>query len=254
MFKEKKIQISNKLEISYLDNELNDKKNLVFVHGWGADKFNLKAIYDNLKYEFRILSIDLPGFGSSSTPYEIAGSEDYAEYLYEFLNRLNFKNINYIGHSFGGKIGIILAGKYENLISRLVLIDSAGIRSKRGINWHLKIYTFKFLKIIFSKIFKSEKKIEKLKDLFGSNDYKNAGKLKNILVKVTQEDFTFLLDKIKCPVFLYWGEKDRYTPLWMAKKMNKLIKDSALYIVKKADHFPFLKDNNIIAIIKSFAV
>jgi len=254
MFIEKKLQLSNKLDIYYLDNELKNKKILVFVHGWGADKYNLKAIYDSLKNDFRIFSIDLPGFGSSSKPYLIIGSEDYAEYLNEFFSRLNLKNINYIGHSFGGKIGIILAGSYENLISRLVLIDSGGIRSKRGIRWYIKVYTYKLLKIIYLKIFKSEKNIEKIKNLFGSDDYKNAGDLRNILVKVTQEDYTHLLKKIKCPVFLYWGEKDTSTPLWMAKKMNTLIKDSALYIVKNADHFSFLKDNKIISIIRSFAV
>ncbi len=254
MFIEKKIQLNNKLEICYFDNELKDKKVLIFVHGWGADKNNLKAIYDGLKDDFRILSIDLPGFGSSSKPYEIIGSEDYAEYLNEFFNRLNLENINYIGHSFGGKIGIILASSYENLIARLILIDSAGIRSKRRINWYIKVYTYKLLKIIYLKIFKSKISAEKIMNIFGSDDYKNAGDLKNILVKVTQEDFTHLLKKIKCPVFLYWGEKDKSTPIWMAKKMNRIIKDSALYIVKNADHFSFLKDNKIISIIRSFAV
>jgi len=227
MFIEKKIQLNNKLEICYFDNELKDKKVLIFVHGWGADKNNLKAIYDGLKDDFRILSIDLPGFGSSSKPYEIIGSEDYAEYLNEFFNRLNLENINYIGHSFGGKIGIILASSYENLIARLILIDSAGIRSKRRINWYIKVYTYKLLKIIYLKIFKSKISAEKIMSIFGSDDYKNAGDIKNILVKVKQEDFTHLLKKIKCPVFLYWGEKDKSTPLWMAKKMNRIIKDSA---------------------------
>ena len=87
---------------------------------------------------------------------------------------------------------------------------------------------------------------------FGSEDYKNADKLRPVLVNVVNEDFTDLLKKIKCPVFIYWGEKDMSTPLWMAKKMNKLINDSALYVVKNGGHFSFLDDNRIISIIKSF--
>ncbi len=76
--------------------------------------------------------------------------------------------------------------------------------------------------------------------------------MRDILVKIVNEDFTKLLVKINCPVFIYWGENDKATPLWMAKKMNKLIKDSALYIVKNGSHFSFLEDNRIISIIKSF--
>lgn len=74
------------------------------------------------------------------------------------------------------------------------------------------------------------------------------------MVKTVNEDFTGILNKINCPVFLYWGEKDKDTPLWMAKKIKNKIKDSALYIVKNGSHFSFLEDNRIISIIQAFCI
>jgi len=242
------------LTISYLDNNLENKKSLVFVHGWGADKDNLKSIYFPLLNDFRIISIDLPGFGESSMPDEIYGSKEYAGILADFFTFLKLNDINYIGHSFGGKIGLLLSIYHKNLIKRLVLISSNGIKPKINIIRLIRIYSFKLLKFFYINILKDKNKIEALKNKYGSDDYKNAGKMRNILVKTVQEDFTKMLDQIDCPVFLYWGDKDEATPLWMAKKMNRLIKDSAIYIVKNGTHFPFLQDNRITSIIKAFAV
>ena len=150
MLVEKNIRLKNDLNISYLDNGASGKKILFFVHGWGADKYNLKGIYHSLENKFHLIILDLPGFGKSSIPEDIIGSEGYADILVDFLKSINIKNINYIGHSFGGKIGIILSVKYPELIKRLVLIDSSGLKLRRHPDWYIKVWMFKFLKFIFN--------------------------------------------------------------------------------------------------------
>ena len=253
MLKEKYLKLKeNDLSISFLDNERISNKTLLFVHGWQADKNNLKAIFMHLNDSYRIISIDLPGFGSSSAPKKIIGSIEYASYIKSFLDKLNIKKVCYVGHSIGGKIGIVAAVKYKDLIEKLVLIDSAGIRNHRNFDWYLKVYFYKILKFFISKILRDDNKLKKLKENFGSTDYRKAGVMRDILVHVTNEDFSNYLSQIECPVFLYWGEKDKDTPLWMAKKMKRKIKDSALYIVKNSGHFSFLNDDRIVRIIQSF--
>ena len=252
MLKKKIIRLDNNIKVTYLDNELYNKKVIIFVHGWAADKYNLQRIYLHLLNDFRIIAIDLPGFGESTISDKVLNSNDYADVVFNFFKKLEIKIINYVGHSFGGKIGIILSANYPDLVKKLVLIDSSGIKPKRYLNWYIKVGSYKLLKIIIKNIIKNDDLIKKLQNKFGSEDYKNANKLRSILVNVVNEDFTDLLKKIKCPVFIYWGKNDRSTPLWMAKKMNRLISDSALYVVKNGGHFSFIEDDRIISIIKSF--
>ncbi|HNZ27646.1 MAG TPA: alpha/beta hydrolase [Spirochaetota bacterium] len=247
--KKKSIEIFD-YKIFYLDNEKFDSKPLLFVHGWGADKDNLRAVYQKLEGEYRVISIDLPGFGESSTPKEVIGSDDYAGIIVEFLNKLNINQISYIGHSFGGKLGLVLAGNKMFDIQNLVLIDSSGVKPKRGVVWYIKVYFYKIMKFIYSKFVKDEKKIEAFRNKFGSDDYKNAGDMQKIFVKIVNEDYTYILDKISCPTFIYWGEKDRDTPLWMAKLMHNKIKDSGLFVVKNGGHYSFLADDRISSIIR----
>lgn len=236
--------------IFYLDNEKTDSKALLFVHGWGADKDNLRAVYQKLTDKYRIISIDLPGFGESSAPKEVIGSDDYARIIVEFLSKLNINQISYIGHSFGGKLGVVLAGNNMFDIKNLVLIDSSGVKPKRRVVWYVKVYFYKIMKQVYSKFVKDIKKIDAFKKKFGSDDYKNAGSMLNIFLKIVNEDYTYILDKILCPTFIYWGEKDRDTPLWMAKLMHKKIKDSGLFVVKNGGHYSFLDDDRISSIIR----
>ncbi len=248
----KKSVVVDNIDIFYLDNENPNNKTVLFSHGWGGDKYNLAAIYNFLKKEFRVISIDLPGFGESQIDKTIDGTEKYAEVLYKFCKKINLDNIGYVGHSFGGKIGLILSANYPDLIEKLILIDSSGLKPKKSPIWYLKVYAFKALKFLHGLFTNDPDKIEAFKNKFGSVDYKNSGKLRSILVKTVNEDLTALIKKIKIPTFLYWGAKDKDTPLWMAKKINRLIPDSGLYVVKNGGHFSFLDDDRIISIIKSF--
>lgn len=188
-----------------------EKKQIIFLHGWGLDKNCFSELEKQLNYNK--LLFDLPGFGKTELPKRPWGTLDYANFVKTKLKKQNIL----IGYSFGGKIAIKLAANYPELINKIILISSAGLRK----SFSLKRLIRKFLK-------KS------------SQDYQNAGALKPILSKIVCEDLTQDLKKIKCPVLLLWGEQDKETPLWIAKKMNKLIKNSKLIILPGIDHYAIL--------------
>ena len=248
----KKNIIIDSYQISYYDNEREGCPTLLFVHGWGADKDNLRAVYQPLSDKYRIISIDLPGFGESSVPTNIITSPDYMEIVHKFILSLGIDKLTYVGHSFGGKVGILLASHYPNLIQNLILIDAAGLRAKHGLKWHCKVTSYKIAKFFILHILHNPAMLERMRAKSGSDDYKaTVGIMRQILVCVVNEDFSSELPKIKCPTFLYWGDCDEATPIWMAHKMHRLIPDSGLYIVPGGGHFSFLKDLRIVGIIET---
>jgi len=120
--------------------------------------------------------------------------------------------------------------------------------------WFLKVYSYKLCKFFLLKVLHNQKFLDTLRSRSGSDDYRLAGNMRDILVKTVNEDLTIALGHILCPTFIYWGEKDSATPLWMGKKMHRLIKDSGIYIVKNGSHFSFLDDGRITDIIKHLVV
>jgi pimeloyl-ACP methyl ester carboxylesterase len=79
-------------------------------------------------------------------------------------------------------------------------------------------------------------------DRIASSDYKDAGDLRPILVKVVNEDIAPLLPRITSPTLLIWGSKDDAVPLAHARRMETLIPDAGLVIFEGAGHFAYLDE------------
>jgi len=77
--------------------------------------------------------------------------------------------------------------------------------------------------------------------------------MKKTFVNIISEDLSPLLKNIACPTLIIFGKDDKETPLYMAKKLNKKIKDSALIVFENCGHFAYLEDfYRFVAISKSF--
>ncbi len=244
------IEIKN-TKINYMVS--GEGKDLVLLHGWGGQIASFKPVHQYFEKYFRTYSIDLPGFGESGLPPRPWGSEDYADIISQMFSQLGINNPTLIGHSFGGKISIILASKLK--VNKLILVDSAGIRRKKGPAYYFKVYSYKSAKKILSLPFLNSccgKMLENYKSKLGSADYRNAqGVMQQTLVKVVNEDFRHLLPEIKASTLIFWGEKDTDTPLSDGQLMEKLIPDSGLVVFKNAAHFSYLDKLNDFLIISS---
>lgn len=230
-----------------------DGNPVILLHGWGANSDSLYPIYNYLKNNYYVINLDLPGFGRSDIPLNSLNGEDYKNIILKFINYLNLKNYTIIGHSFGGRIGIRIAKENPTELKSLILIDSAGIREKKKVKQKISESTFKLLKKLVLKIIKGknqEKFLDKLRNIFGSTDYKSQkGVMRETLVKIVNEDLTSYLKDIINETLIIWGENDKELPVKHAYIMNNLIKNSKLVIIQNAGHFPFL--DNLIKVLNS---
>jgi len=233
--------------------------NVLILHGWGASIDTVMPIVNILKEHFRVYAIDLPGFGKSEKPEFPFSSQDYARIVKKFIDLMKIDKVTLIGHSFGGKISILMAVNHPEIVEKLVLIDSAGLIPRRNMKYYIKVYSFKTLKLIYRIIFywnKNNETMEKFYSKFGSADYKNAsGVMRKTLVKVINENLRPILKRIQCPTLLIWGDEDKDTPLYMGKIMEEEIPDSGLVVLEGAGHFSYLDDYyKFAAVLKVFLI
>jgi pimeloyl-ACP methyl ester carboxylesterase len=224
---------------------------ILLLHGWGSNAASFMQLENYLGANFRVIALDLPGFGDSQLPASAWSLGDYVSIVKAFMNEMAIEKPMVVGHSFGGRIAICLGA--QNLVSRIILTSSAGVRLPKSLLYYLKVYSYKFAKQLVNCLpekIRTELLLE-LQQYFGSSDYKNAHPvLRQILVKVVNEDLSPLLPKINVPTLLIWGENDTTTPLAEAKVMEKNIPDVGLVIIKGAGHYCFLDkptEFNIIA-------
>ena len=243
------------LELNYIIE--GEGKPIVVLHGWGCNIDTIRPIINILNNRYKVVSLDLPGFGKSSEPKEPIDSFEYAEIVREFLKEINIEKATFIGHSFGGKLSIIFGSKYPDIVDKIVLIDSAGLIPKRGPRYYIKVYSFKALRATYKNLFfwiKDDERMEKFYKKFGSDDYKDSsGVMRRIFVKVVNENLLPLLKDIKASTLIIWGDKDDATPIYMAKTMEKEINDSGLVVFEGAGHYAYLDDyNKFVAVINAF--
>ena len=212
---------------------------IFFLHGWGGNKNSFSFIKNYLNFSSRnLVFVSFSGFGLSPSPQKPYFIEDYVEELKELIvNVAKGKKVDIVCHSFGGRVASVLASAYPELINSIFMIDVAGIKPRRGLKYHIRVLKYKHAKKLVNK-----GKLEKNALLkYGSSDYKNLdGIMRQTFVNIVNQDLADNYRNIKCPVFIFWGKDDKETPLYMARKIRKLIKNSTLRIIDNAGHFSYI--------------
>jgi pimeloyl-ACP methyl ester carboxylesterase len=99
---------------------------VVLVHGLAGSTFSWRSVLPELAKEFRVVAVDLPGFGLSDRRRGIGyGHERQAERLAALLELLGIERAAFVGHSMGGAIVERLAARRPERVERLVLVAPA---------------------------------------------------------------------------------------------------------------------------------
>ena len=219
-------------------------KDVVLLHGWGQNIEMMQFIGDRFSDKYKITILDFPGFGESEEPKEEWTVGDYVDLLHELVLSLEIKNPIIVGHSFGGRVGIKYASKYD--VEKLVLMGAPCFYDQQ-----LDLKT---------KVLKGLKKLpgmnsfgEFMKKYIGSTDYKNASPMmRKILVNVVREDLSEDAKKIEAPTLLIWGTNDEAAPIEEARRLEKILKDGAL-IELPGTHYAYIENlDRVVSILDNF--
>lgn len=228
---------------------------IIMMHGWGCRAATLQSLAKIAAETHTVYSVDFPGFGDTAEPDGVWGVEDYTRLIEKFADRLGLDRPSLLGHSFGGRVGLLYASRRP--VDRLILVDAAGIKPRRKLSYYIKVYSFKFSKMLIKLLYGKEegqRRIEARRARHGSSDYAQASpRMRAILSKVVNEDLRYVLGSIKAPTLLVWGENDTATPMRDARIMEKEIPDAGLVSFPGCGHYSFL-DNPVqtAAVLRSF--
>lgn len=116
------LSVSDGAMLSYLDCGQGDVT-LLFVHGWNLNKNYWSNQIDQFSGDYRIVAIDLPGFGGSSLGNDAYSMDAYADALKSLMDQLELKNVVLVGHSMGGRVVLETAQQNDRVIA-LVGVDN----------------------------------------------------------------------------------------------------------------------------------
>lgn len=206
---------------------------VVLLHGLCGSSRWWSANLPHLAERFRVLAVDLVGFGRSRRPGPLPGLAALADLTAAWMAQAGASPAHLVGHSMGGHLAIHLAARHPGSVRRLVLVDAAGLHrplSPRELaRWMYEIAPPRrwgdpsFLPVIWS-------------------DSWRAGPITAVraLRGIVSDDVSPLLPRIAAPTLVVWGQGDSVIPPIHGERMRDAIPGARLLILSEAYHNPMV--------------
>lgn len=251
---EKQIEIDG-LKVAYDESGDPAGNPVIIMHGWGCDHTTVASIASCLSDGMRVINIDLPGHGKTPEPPAVWGVEDFTVLIERLIDRLDLVSPALVGHSFGGRISILMGSRRN--VGKIVLVDAAGIKPRRKPGYYIRVYSYKTMKHLLPAILGKrlgKRLLDRYRNRVGSDDYRRSSeRMRAIMSRCVNEDLKYAMPDIKAPTLLIWGEEDTATPLSDARIMERLIPDCGLVSFPGCGHYSFLDNRQgFHAVIREF--
>ena len=218
---------------------------LLLLHGWGASLELMWPLAERMAAAgHRVYAIDLPGFGASDLPPAPWTLRDYASFVLCFLDSRGLQQVDLGGHSFGGRISLMLGADSPQRLRRLLLFNSAGLRRPQPLPARLRLRLYQLARATLQGL-RLNAAAATLGDAYyqryASPDYRAAqGVMRATFLNIVNEDMLPFARRIRLPTLLFWGDRDEATPLWMGRKLEAAIPDAGLIVWEDAGHYSYL--------------
>lgn len=237
---------------------------VLMIHGLGGSHRNFTKLANELKGEYRVIRVDLPGFGMSDLPE--TKSEDlpnlYRDFFVFFLDTLHIDSMHLIGNSLGGMMAWNITVGQPARVRTLTLLASAGYELDKIAKVATQFTRFKFLEPIIAKglpmsasksnadrLYADQSKIDTA-EIRNNNIFWNRDGNIHALMKLAssgQYPDSSLITTIKCPTLIIWGKEDAIIPYAHAAKFERDIAGSRLVTYSPCGHVPMIERTEDVA-------
>ncbi len=195
---------------------------VLWLHGWQRSKADFAAAATTLAHRgIASVALDLPGFGSSPPPPHAGGARYYSDLVATILRDDLPRPVVLVGHSFGGRVGVVLAARHPDHVTGLVL-TGVPLLPREGRSTSPLAY--RVIRSLSQRGLVSTARLEAARQKYGSADYRQAqGVMRDVLVASVNERYDDELRQWRGPTVLLWGDGDSDVPVDVASRAAEIL-------------------------------
>lgn len=249
---------------------------IVLCNGMGVSTFFWKYLENYFKHNFQVITWDYRGHGRSGPPVDTkhVNVRSLVEDCKAVCDELKIKKALFIGHSLGTQVVLEFYRQYPQYVGGVVsCLGTFGRPMDFFYNSSISKYLFEILSSIGLLFPKQSNFISTLlikNPLWfqlggllkmintGMANKNDAQQYMDHILSLEPEFFAKLtrsvqahtaesvLKTITVPTLVIGGEYDTFTPVWLAKKMHRVIPNSELFIIRKGSHAALVEQPELI--------
>jgi pimeloyl-ACP methyl ester carboxylesterase len=229
---------------------------LVLIHGYTASTYAWKDVFEPLAQQFRVIAVDLKGFGFSGKPDGDYTRRAQGELVVRLLDHLKINQAIFCGNSMGGEVAMNAAVGHPDRVKALILVDSAGVTVSGGgsvtpgpAQWPVVGPALAALaltsdalvrdglrKSFYNDALADEEQVAAYYRPLKTRDGQRAAYLARTQAGINPVEPE--IAKIKLPTLIIWGAEDELIPLEAGRQLNSLIAGSKLVVLNNCGHVP----------------
>jgi pimeloyl-ACP methyl ester carboxylesterase len=202
---------------------------ILMIHGFGGSNRDFYILDSLMNKDYRVIRVDLPGFGLSDFPKQTGQDVDYTkeydEYFNFLLDTLNSRFLLCYGQFFRRNDGLEFTVKHPNVVKKLILFNSAGY-DMEAVSKTANAYIFRYKmvqlllqrgipkfatakgvgRVFYKAPMLTEEKVQRLNDFWN-----REGNLPHILAMASSTRYLdqTIIKQINCPTLIVWGKYDK---------------------------------------------
>ena len=239
--------------------EIGTGQPILLVHGLSGSWQNwLENIPALANRGFRVMALDLPGFGASPMPPWPISVPAYGSIVDDFCLALDLHAVTLVGNSMGGFVCAEVAIRDPMWVERLVLVSAAGIShaTMRRHPAEVSAPLGRAIAPLSRRLREASMRRPRLRDITFRNVFRHPRLIPRELLwefwqggtdspgfmpavrALAGYDFLDRLERIAVPTLIVWGRDDQIVPARDAAGYHEHIRDSALVIFADCGHVP----------------
>jgi len=227
---------------------------LILIHGTGASLHTWQKWSALLRRDFRVIRMDLPGFGlTGPEPSGDYTSSAYVRFLENLIEKLGLERFDLAGNSLGGFIAWRYASAHPERVHKLILLDAAGYPLRHPLPLVFRLARIPVLSSLLANMDPRPLVARTLREAYADPSMVTremidlytdlslrAGNRKAFAdrVSTSEPDHSSELRNVAVPTLIMWGRLDSFLPVADAELFARDLRQSRLIVYEGVGHVP----------------
>jgi len=214
---------------------------LMLLHGLFGALSNWTAVTDYFKNQYRVVIPMMPIY---ELPPKKAGIRALVDFISDFVEKMGLDQINLLGNSLGGHVGLIYTLENKAKVKTLILTGSSGLfEDGMGSSYPRRgDYEFVAERVAYTFYDPNIATKELIDEVFEvTTSIPKCLSMVAFARSAQKHNMNKELPNIHVPTLLIWGLNDTITPPFVAHEFHRLIPSTELRFMDKCGHAPMME-------------